>query len=212
MTIRIGITYSFLEISVECYNETIGLRNQLNEIISEGGEWLDNSFYYKRQGDFNFISDKLSKETVKSVIFLATFLEAYIYDYSGSHLGDKFSMEHLDKLSLTSKWIVIPKLITGKEINQSKAFFSKLKELVKWRNRLIHDKSQDALFLYGDQDEEGKILITDKKVAEILKPIYEQFNIKDYFQMLINLFDELDKIDGEGYHKQRLNIHLENMK
>ena len=50
----------------------------------------------------------------------------------------------LDKLDTLSKWIIVPKLITGRELPRQQKWFELLKKLIKARNSIIHHKSSDA--------------------------------------------------------------------
>ena len=70
-------------------------------------------------------------------------IEAYIYDYAARHLGDDFVKNHLDKLDTVSKWIVIPKLITGRELPHEQKWFDLLRNLIKTRNSITHYKTFD---------------------------------------------------------------------
>jgi len=59
-------------------------------------------------------------------------------------LGDVFVKDHLDKLDTLSKWILIPKLITGSELPRQQKWFELLKKLIKTRNSIIHHKSSEG--------------------------------------------------------------------
>lgn len=54
--------------------------------------------------------------SIEIIVFCAMSLEAAIYDYAAWHLGDTYVQSHLDKLDLLSKWLVVPRLITGRAI------------------------------------------------------------------------------------------------
>ena len=140
----------------------------------------------------------LRRDTIKTIIFLCTFLESYIYDFAGIMLGDNYVKTHLDKLDLISKWIIIPKIITGKEIDKKNSYFSRLKELVKWRNKLIHPKSKDGVSFINNIKDNENINI------ESYQLIYDQVDIKSFFIMTKDLLNELDRIDKNGYHYLRI--------
>jgi hypothetical protein len=86
----------------------------------------------------------LAKSSLIIIVFSAMAVEAYIYDYAARHLGDVFVKDHLDKLDTLSKWIIVPKLITGRELPRQQKWFELLKKLIKARNSIIHHKSSDA--------------------------------------------------------------------
>ena len=79
---------------------------------------------------------------VKSMVFGALCLEAFIYDYAAHNFSDTYAKKYLDKLDLPSKWVIIPKLVTGKEFSRGSQAFEYLGELVKVRNELVHAKSK----------------------------------------------------------------------
>jgi hypothetical protein len=85
------------------------------------------------------------KSAVSCVVFSAMCLEAFIFAYSERFLGKNYTKKHLDKLSLDSKYIIIPRLIVGKEINRDGQAYEKLKKLLKHRNEIVHYKSKAAL-------------------------------------------------------------------
>lgn len=76
-----------------------------------------------------------------AVIFGVIALDNFIYCYSSKALGHEFCNNYLDKLDIVSKWIVLPKLITGKEMDPYSEAIIRLRELVKVRNRLVHTKA-----------------------------------------------------------------------
>lgn len=199
---RFGLVNTYLEIAVDSFKEYQKNIKELDLIVSEGGFWHEGIFVYNKMVDHSSCVNSLRKNTIKTIIFLTTFLDVYIYEFGGIVLGDRYTKEHLDKLDTLSKWIVIPKLITGKEINKSKSYFSDFKELIKWRNALIHHKSKDAI----------PFIVSEKKIERNdLKPIYEMVDITKFFKMLNELFIELDRIDDQGSHLSRVNMILKNM-
>lgn len=86
--------------------------------------------------------EKREQAAVIGITFAAMCLEAFFYDYAASNLGDGFAEEHLDKLDLSSKLLIIPRLVTGKTIDKSSHVFEKVKRLTKDRNYLVHFKSR----------------------------------------------------------------------
>lgn len=77
------------------------------------------------------------------IVFAAIAVEAYIYDYAARNLGDAFVRDHLDKLDTVSKWIIVPELVTGRELPQRQYWQGKLKKLVQIWNSITHNKSWD---------------------------------------------------------------------
>jgi hypothetical protein len=80
------------------------------------------------------------------IVFAALCLEAYINDYAINRFSRKYFEKHLDKLDLLSKWIVIPRIVTGKQLNPDSEAVQDLQWLVTLRNRLAHFKSKKVRF------------------------------------------------------------------
>ncbi|QCF24839.1 hypothetical protein [Hydrocarboniclastica marina] len=102
--------------------------------------------YHFKHLELDSIEEERDQSCIVAVVFTAMYFEAFIYDYAASCLGDKYSKDHLDKLDFVSKWLVIPKLITGKEISKSGQAYEALKRLNKDRNSLVHLKSREMSF------------------------------------------------------------------
>src|SRR5262245_23494509 len=85
--------------------------------------------------------EKREQVAVIGITFAAMCLEVFFYDYTASNLGDSFTKQHLDKLDLTSKLLIIPRLVAGKGIDKSSLVFEKVKRLAKDRKYLVHFKS-----------------------------------------------------------------------
>jgi len=81
------------------------------------------------------------KCAVESVVFSAMCLEAFIYSYSTKFLGQNYTKSHIDRIGIESKYILVPKLITGKELDKSGQAYEMLKQLIKDRNSIVHFKS-----------------------------------------------------------------------
>jgi hypothetical protein len=72
--------------------------------------------------------------------------ESAIYEYAGDHLGDAYVQDHIDKLDVLSKWLIVSRLVTGYELRKDQAPYAALKELVSARNKLVHSKSESLDF------------------------------------------------------------------
>ncbi|MUK78969.1 hypothetical protein GNP84_18990 [Aliivibrio fischeri] len=123
------MTYSYMSIAESEYSNSILIDN------------ADNSNFDEFELDEQ--SKKATAHALKAIVFSAMCIEAAINDYAGTHLGDKYFETHLCNLDVVSKWVVIPKLVCGKEINKSSAAFGALKQLIRSRNQLVHSKSRE---------------------------------------------------------------------
>lgn len=93
--------------------------------------------------DMNITSmqEQQNRAALISVPFAAMCLEAFIFDYGATRISSNYYRTYLDKLDLASKWVVVPKLVTGTEIPRTSQAFEALKQLVSDRNKLVHFKS-----------------------------------------------------------------------
>ena len=87
------------------------------------------------------IDIELAKLGSITIVFTMISVEAYIYDYAARHFTDSFVKKYIDKLDPISKWVIVPKLVTGKELSRGGEWFKLLKDLVRERNSIIHSKS-----------------------------------------------------------------------
>lgn len=76
------------------------------------------------------------------ITFAAMSLEAFFYDYAAATLGDDFTKDHLDRLDLVSKLVIVPRLVSGKELGKLPYFLGRVQQLVHDRNKLVHFKSR----------------------------------------------------------------------
>lgn len=135
------------------------------------------------------LESERDKYSVISIVFAAMCLEAFIYDYAASATSDSYVKKYLDKLDLVSKWIVIPRIITGKEIPRGSKALQMLSKLVAARNSLIHFKSKSSTWDdYFERSEEER----QSKIVEDTRNSYPTIGM---------LMEELRKIDPTLDHE-----------
>lgn len=120
------------------------------------------------------------------IVFASMCLEAFIYDYGASHLGDAYMKNNLDKLELPSKLIIATKLVTGKDFPVDRQAFEGLKNLVKSRNKLVHFKSKR----FELSDFEAAIEFRSNLNIELEKSMYESV------ETVRLIMREMDSIHG----------------
>ncbi len=137
------------------------------------------------------LQSEIDKCAIMVIVFCAMALEAYIYDYASRKLTDSYVQDHLDKLDTLSKWVVIPKLVTGKELPKDHRWFSLLKRLIQQRNTLAHHKSsslppkfENAIVHLRKIDQKGK---------DLEKTAHEAVELLDL------LLDEIKWLDAEEF-------------
>ena len=130
--------------------------------------------------DVDFLAsrnDAIGKLALIVIVFAAFTLEAYINHYGISRLSRNYFSKYLDKLDLSAKWLVIPRLVTGKKLNPGSRAMQDLSWLISLRNRLAHFKSKTITVeqikesdLLWHEDAERAVR-TVKRVVSLLKQI-----------------------------------------
>jgi hypothetical protein len=149
------------------------------------------------------LESKIEKTCIKIIIFLATYLESYIWDYAANRLGERYVEKHLDKLSIISKWEIIPLLVTKKPLIMKAHQLAIFKSIIIERNKLIHHKSINLTPYIG-------VLTSKSSYPNDLIYFWERLNISSFFAFIKHLLSEFDKIDPQGHHKT-YNSVLENL-
>lgn len=85
---------------------------------------------------------EIQRKAMITVIFSHMTLESYINFYGIENFSRSHFKNYLDKLDIKSKWVIIPELVTGKQINTESEAFRFLGELISLRNRLVHEKTR----------------------------------------------------------------------
>jgi hypothetical protein len=130
--------------------------------------------------DIDFLASKndaIGELALIVIVFSAFTLEAYINHYGISRLSKNYFSNYLDKLDLLAKWLVIPRLVTGKKLDPGSQAIQNLSWLVALRNRLAHFKSKiitvreikESDLLWHEDAE--RALTTVKGVVSLLKRI-----------------------------------------
>jgi hypothetical protein len=102
------------------------------------------------------LDHEVTRCAIETIVFSAMYLEACIYDFAAHQLGDSYVNKHIDKLDLPSKFVIVPRLVTGREINKGGLAFSALTMLVSARNALVHTKSSRVIIEDADVFEKQK--------------------------------------------------------
>lgn len=144
----------------------------------------------KKLDDLLGIGAEMRHHFASTIVFGAMCLEAFIYDYAAHHFGDTFAKNYLDSLNFVSKWVVIPKLVTGKDFPTNGQAFERLKNLAKARNDLVHHKSRKM----PSKDAE-----LEKLMDEIEKK--DDANAVNAYQAVKAVLTELCKLEG-SYKKK----------
>lgn len=165
------------------------LRNERSDILrnTEDPENPPNR-YYEISYELLDPERELEKNGLISVLMATMFAEAFINDYASKSFGNSYFNNYVDRLSLLSKWVLVPKLKTKKDFPTNSQAFEYLNKLVSVRNDVVHFKSKEA---FG-HDELRKI---HKKNYQ---PFIEAANIS--FKAIQELIRELKKLDPEYFN------------
>jgi len=131
----------FSQIARESHKRVIALQSQISKTVKSFSSSSSEDEGYIYETEIRKLELEKDKHSLIAIIFSAIAIEAYIYDYAARHLTDAYVRDHVDKLDTISKWVVIPKLITGRELPRHHKWFGLLKGLIKTRNSIIHHKS-----------------------------------------------------------------------
>jgi hypothetical protein len=130
--------------------------------------------------DVDFLASKndaIEELALIVIVFSAFTLEAYINHYGISCLSRNYFSNYLDKLDLLAKWLVVPRIVTGKRLDPGSQAMQELSWLVALRNRLAHFKSKvitveeikESDFLWHEDAE--RAFNTVRVVVSLLKRI-----------------------------------------
>jgi len=133
-------------------------------------------------------SEECKYSAIKIIVFSALFLEAVINDYGLSNISKNFIENYIEKANVKSKWVIIPKLITGNDFPTDSKAFKLLGELISLRNDHVHYKSKKI-----PNDYEGYV----EFITENQKEFYHDVEIA--CNCINECLQELKKIDNTDW-------------
>jgi len=95
--------------------------------------------------DVDFICEKnaaIQRSAMVVVIFSALTLEAFINNYGIERFSRSFFDNHLNNLNPISKWLILPKLVVGRQLSTDGQPYELLGGLFRLRNKLVHYKTR----------------------------------------------------------------------
>lgn len=132
-----------------------------------------------------------------SLIFAALCLESFIYDYAAEELSKNYTNKYLDKLNLVAKWVIIPKLVLGRELDRNGQAYENVVCLKRQRDKIVHSKSTPKI----SDEELNKFLKNSSKAKN--STIREYLTINSY-QKVIEVFGELKKLEKEYEEEKQI--------
>lgn len=106
-------------------------------------------------GSDHTVIQSFYESSLSAIIFGGLTAESLIYDLTVRYLGETYTRAHLDKMDLLSKWVVVPRILWGAEIDRGGNVYMRLKDLVKARNDTAHSKSLKLQL--GLSEQEGSL-------------------------------------------------------
>lgn len=177
MKVEFNYYEDFFHVAIDTDKEIAKLEKELNELrVSTSKSEKSSDDFTDKVAEKN---DRIGRLASVVIIFCATSLEAYINHYAISRLSKNYLKTYLDKLDLFSKWVVIPRITTGTQLNAGSRALQELSWLITRRNKLVHSKSR-------------KIQINDLKETDFLWGP----DAKRAIETVKNLIRELKKIDN----------------
>ena len=174
-------SYFYLKICEEHYKRLKEYEEQISSILAEKTE----------SSASKLEAFKLQKELAKSgatvVVFAAFFLEAWIYEYTVKKISKSFFEHHVDRLAPASKWVIVTRLVTGRDFSTDSQAFQHLKRLYKARNELVHPKPSPE-----PQDAGQRLEKEEKEREQLVKDAHEAY--KACKEAIL----ELDKVENNG--------------
>ena len=176
MEIELNYYEDFFHVAVDTYKKIEKLEKEHSELqVNTSKSDKSSDDFVDKVAEKN---DRIGRLALIVVIFCATSLEAYINHYAISNLSKNYWKTYLDKLDLFSKWVVIPRIISGTQLDAGSKALQELSWLITLRNKLVHYKSR-------------KIEVADIKETDFL---WEK-DAKRAIETVKNLAQELNKID-----------------
>lgn len=133
---RYSLDVSFFEIAKENYERYFELEESASSLDLEDALELEMRMHEIRTSQ--------DKHALITICFSAMCVEAFIYDYAARHTSDSYARKYLDMLDAVSKWVVIPRLVIGRDFPTNSQAFELLRFLITTRNGLVHFKSSNG--------------------------------------------------------------------
>jgi hypothetical protein len=105
--------------------------------------------------DWDLLDERnaMEKKIVKTIVFSAMCIEAFLNDYAAACLGDSDFYDNFDRLSTMSKFELIARFILCTEIEKDKSYYYHIKKLIKQRDSYVHSKSHAVEYNTMSEDE-----------------------------------------------------------
>ncbi|MCS3471747.1 hypothetical protein M2401_005511 [Pseudomonas sp. JUb42] len=131
--------------------------------------------------------DRKTSNGIKTIVFSAMAIEAAAFEFAAIQLGDKIATDYLDKMDLLGKWMIVPRLVSGRSLREDGPAINGLKGLIKARNALVHHKSKE-----WDRAGKAEVAMIDRWEK------FEKDQVPNAFRTLVLLSLEVDAVLQSG--------------
>ena len=114
MTVRISVIPGYAAMSRDSLETAMASDKELSALNGQLAELDGDEAVFFEQEHILPVTDRRDNHCLIAIVFAALAVEAYMYDYAARNLGEQFVASHLDRLDVVSKWVIIPRLVTGK--------------------------------------------------------------------------------------------------
>ena len=153
MTVRISVIPGYAAMSRDSLETAMASDKELSALNGQLAELDGDEAGFFEQEHILPVTDRRDNHCLIAIVFAALAVEAYMYDYAARNLGEQFVASHLDRLDVVSKWVIIPRLVTGKGFPKGERAYRLLGQLVAHRNSIVHSKS-------------APLIVWDEKLSE----------------------------------------------
>jgi hypothetical protein len=121
--------------------------------------------------DADFQNTAQGQATI-TVVFSTIALESFIHNYAARKLGEGYTDKHVEKMSLHTKWLLVPQLATGNAIPSDHRGIQLLQDLIRARNSIVHLKAKNIEWDLWDNAKQ-KITETNRLIFESATTCFE---------------------------------------
>ena len=123
--------------------------------------------------DVDIVCEKnsaIQRDAIVAVLLSALTLEAFINHYGISKFSASYFYKHLDGMSIHTKWLLLPKLVTGKQLSTDGQEYEALRLLFRRRDKLVHYKVRRKKVCDLESDEDWT---TETHASEAVRAVRE---------------------------------------
>lgn len=108
--------------------DRIVLYRQFAQIAHHAGAEYANAYHPAGSGQDSHVvpghlADKAERMAMISIVFAAMAIETFLNDYAALKLGGQMAQQHIDKLDILSKLVIVTKMATGLEFPKGNRLF-----------------------------------------------------------------------------------------